>query len=182
MNIIKTEIEGVLFLTPKLFEDERGYFFESFSSREFEQAVPGTVFVQENEAKSTFGVLRGLHLQKAPHAQAKLVRAVKGRVLDVAVDVRVGSPTFGRHVARELSGENKCQLFIPRGFAHGYVVLSEEAIVQYKCDAYYAPSHEMGIRFDDPDLCIDWQLRADQLILSGKDEKHPFSRAIKGNL
>ncbi|MDR1273126.1 MAG: dTDP-4-dehydrorhamnose 3,5-epimerase [Odoribacteraceae bacterium] len=182
MNIIKTEIEGVLFLTPKLFEDDRGYFFESFSLREFEQAVPGAAFVQENEAKSTFGVLRGLHLQRAPHAQSKLVRAVKGRILDVAVDVRAGSPTFGRHVARELSDENKCQLFIPKGFAHGYAVLSDEAIVQYKCDAYYAPSHEMGIRFDDPDLGIDWLLQANQIILSEKDKKHPFLRAIKSDL
>jgi dTDP-4-dehydrorhamnose 3,5-epimerase len=182
MKAIQTEIEGVLLLEPVLFEDDRGYFFESFSLREFEQAIPEVRFVQENEAKSKFGVLRGLHLQGMPHAQSKLVRAVKGRVLDVAIDLRAGSPTFGRHVARELSAENKHQLFIPKGFAHGYVVLSDEATVQYKCDAYYAPSHEIGIRFDDPDLAINWLLPTDQLILSEKDKKHPFLRNIKNLL
>jgi dTDP-4-dehydrorhamnose 3,5-epimerase len=178
MNVTTTEIEGVLLLVPTLFEDERGYFFESHSSREFERAVPGVTFVQENESRSRHGVLRGLHFQKAPHAQAKLVRVVNGRVLDVAVDLRTGSPTFGKHVARELSGENKHQLFIPRGFAHGYVVLSEEAILQYKCDAYYAPSHEAGIRHDDPDLAIAWPLPTSHLILSGKDKRHPYLRDI----
>ncbi|MDR2131698.1 MAG: dTDP-4-dehydrorhamnose 3,5-epimerase [Odoribacteraceae bacterium] len=178
MRTVKTEIEGVLLLEPTLFRDERGYFLESFLAREFEREVPGVRFVQENESRSTFGVLRGLHLQAGPHAQAKLVRVVLGRVLDVAVDARAGSPTFGRHVARELSGENKLQLFIPRGFAHGYVVLSEEAIVQYKCDAYYAPASERGIRFDDPDVAIRWPLEASRLVLSEKDKKLPSLREL----
>jgi dTDP-4-dehydrorhamnose 3,5-epimerase len=180
MRIIETGIAGVLLLEPQLFRDERGYFFESFVEREFDRAFPATRFVQENEARSTFGVLRGLHLQASPHAQAKLVRVVTGRVLDVAVDVRPGSPTFGRHVARELSGENKLQLFIPAGFAHGYVVLSEEVILQYKCDAYYAPSSELGVRYDDPDLGIDWILDPGCLVLSEKDKKLPFLRDMKG--
>ena len=181
MKTIETEIKGVLLLEPPIFEDERGYFFESYSARDSEQTLPDVHFVHDNESRSTYGVLRGLHLQREPHAQAKLVRVVCGRVLDVAVDVRIGSPTFGHHVARELSGDNKLQLFIPRGFAHGYVVLSQNAILLYKCDAYYAPASEQGIRFDDPDLAIDWPVPSSHLILSEKDLHHPLLREIKNN-
>lgn len=172
MNIIKTAIEGVVILEPKVFGDERGYFFESFSQRLFEEKVCKTVFVQDNESKSSYGVLRGLHYQLPPYTQAKLVRVVKGCVLDVAVDLRKGSPTFGQHVAVELTGDNKRQFFVPRGFAHGFAVLSEEALFQYKCDNYYAPEHEGGIQFDDPALNIDWRVPADKMLLSAKDLKH----------
>ncbi|KUK75889.1 MAG: dTDP-L-rhamnose synthetase [Proteiniphilum acetatigenes] len=174
MEVIQTEIEGLLIIQPKVFGDERGYFFESFSMKEFEEKVCKTVFVQDNESKSRYGVLRGLHFQKPPFAQAKLVRVVTGRVLDVAVDIRKDSPTFGRHVSLELSDENKTQLFIPRGFAHGFVVLSDEAIFQYKCDNYYSPAHEGAIRWNDPRLHIDWQLPPDEIILSEKDKNNPI--------
>jgi len=172
MELIKTDIAGVMILQPRIFGDERGYFFESFSQRDFEKQVCKTVFVQDNESSSCYGVLRGLHFQKPPHAQSKLVRVVRGRVLDVAVDIRKGSPTFGRHVAVELSGENKRQFFIPRGFAHGFAVLSEEAVFQYKCDNFYAPESEGALAWDDPDLGIAWRLPAEKVILSEKDRHH----------
>ena len=169
MNIIPTAIPGVIILEPRVFGDSRGYFYESFPDREFREKVCNTTFVQDNQSMSCYGVLRGLHYQKPPHCQSKLVRCVKGKVLDVAVDIRQGSPTFGQHVAVELSAENHRQLFIPRGFAHGFAVLSEEAIFQYKCDNYYAPDCEGGIAWDDPALGIDWQLPAADVILSAKD-------------
>lgn len=174
MEVIKTEIEGVVIIEPKIFGDERGYFFESFNAAEFARKVGvNTVFVQDNESKSKYGVLRGLHFQKGKFAQSKLVRVVEGRVIDVAVDIRRGSPTFGKHVAVELSKENKRQLFIPRGFAHGFAVLSEEAVFQYKCDNLYAPDHEGAIAWNDPKIGIDWQIRPEDAILSEKDKKHP---------
>ena len=173
MNIVKTEIEGVLIIEPKVFGDERGYFFESFSQRAFEEKVSDTVFLQDNESKSTYGVLRGLHFQKPPFEQAKLVRVVKGKVLDIAVDLREDSPTYGRHVATELSEENKWQLFIPRGFAHGSVVLSEEVMFQYKCDNYYMPEYEGALLWNDPQLNIDWMLPEEDIRLSEKDKKNP---------
>ena len=173
MKVIDTEIEGLVILEPQVFGDDRGYFFESFSLKRFEEKVSKTVFVQDNESKSKYGVLRGLHYQLPPYTQAKLVRVVKGRVLDVAVDIRKGSPTFGKHVAVELSEENKLQFFLPKGFAHGFAVLSEEAIFQYKCDEYYAPDHEGANRYDDPELGIDWKLPVEDIILSEKDKKHP---------
>lgn len=173
MKIRKTDIEGVLILEPEVYGDARGYFFESFSRRDFEAAAGAVDFVQDNESRSRYGVVRGLHFQRGADAQAKLVRVVEGRVLDVVVDIRRGSPTFGRHVAAELSGENKLQLFIPRGFAHGFAVLSEEALFQYKCDNYYAPHSEGGIAWDDPALGIDWRLPAADILLSEKDRRHP---------
>ena len=176
MKVIETEIEGVFILEPRVFGDDRGYFFESFSLKHFEEKVSKTVFVQDNESKSKYGVLRGLHYQLPPYTQAKLVRVVKGRVLDVAVDIRKGSPTFGKYVAVELSEENKLQFFLPKGFAHGFAVLSEEAIFQYKCDEYYAPDYEGAICYDDPDLGIDWKLPLKDIILSEKDKKHPRLR------
>ena len=176
MKVIGTEIEGVFILEPRVFGDDRGYFFESFSLKHFEEKVSKTVFVQDNESKSKYGVLRGLHYQLPPYTQAKLVRVVKGRVLDVAVDIRKGSPTFGKYVAVELSEENKLQFFLPKGFAHGFAVLSEEAIFQYKCDEYYAPDYEGAICYDDPDLGIDWRLPLEDIILSEKDKKHPRLR------
>ncbi len=172
MNVIKTNIEGVYILEPRIFKDERGYFFESFSQRLFEEKVAKTVFVQDNESKSRYGVLRGLHFQLPPYEQAKLVRVVSGKVLDVAVDIRPQSPTFGQHVSVELSDENKSQLFIPRGFAHGFAVLSETAVFQYKCDNYYAPDYEGGILWSDPSLGIDWKLPEKDIILSDKDKKY----------
>lgn len=172
MEIIKTEIEGLVIIKPKIFGDERGYFFESFSMKQFQEEVCNTNFVQDNESCSTYGVIRGLHFQKPPHAQSKLVRVVKGKVLDVAVDIRKDSPTFGKHVAIELSEENKLQFFIPRGFAHGYAVLSEEAIFQYKCDDYYAPQSEGSIIWNDPDLNIDWGIPMDKVLVSEKDRKN----------
>lgn len=174
MEIIKTDIEGVLILEPRLFKDARGYFFESFSAREFEEKVAHTTFVQDNESASSYGVIRGLHFQKPPFTQAKLVRVIKGAVLDVAVDIRKGSPTYGKHVAVELTDENHRQVFIPHGFAHGFAVLSDEVVLQYKCDNYYAPQSEGGIRWDDPDLQIDWRIPADKVILSEKDTHHPM--------
>ena len=177
MRVIETEIEGAIIIEPKVFSDDRGYFFESFSQKEFEEKVCNTVFVQDNESKSTYGVLRGLHFQKMPYAQSKLVRVVKGKVLDVAVDIRKGSPTFGKHLAVELSEDNKLQFFVPRGFAHGFVVLSEEAIFQYKCDNYYVPQSEGGIMWNDPALNIDWQIPLEDVILSGKDKINPLLSA-----
>lgn len=170
VEIIKTEIEGVVILKPKIFGDERGYFFESFSMKQFQEEVCNTTFVQDNESCSTYGVIRGLHFQKPPHAQSKLVRVVKGKVLDVAVDIRKDSPTFGKHVAVELSEENKLQFFLPRGMAHGYAVLSEEAIFQYKCDNYYAPQSEGSIIWNDPTLNIDWGIPLDKVLISEKDK------------
>ena len=169
MEIIKTDIEGVVIIEPRIFKDERGYFYESFSQREFEEKVCHTTFVQDNQSKSSYGVLRGLHFQKPPYCQSKLVRCIKGAVLDVAVDIRKGSPTFGRHVAVELTEENHRQLFIPRGFAHGFAVLSEEAVFQYKCDNFYCKESEGAIAWDDPQLAIDWRIPADSILLSEKD-------------
>ncbi len=174
MTIIPTTIPSVVIIEPKVFGDERGYFFESFSEKIFREKVCDTHFVQDNESKSSYGVLRGLHFQKPPFAQAKLVRVIKGAVLDVAVDIRKGSPTFGQHVAVELTAENKRQLFLPRGFAHGFVVLSPETLFQYKCDEYYHPESEGGIRWDDPSLKIDWKIAEKDILLSEKDKKNPF--------
>lgn len=173
MEIIKTSIDGVVIIQPRLFKDERGYFFESFSQREFDEKVRPVRFVQDNESKSSYGVLRGLHFQKPPFAQSKLVRVIKGAVLDVAVDIRKGSPTFGQHVAVELTEENHLQFFIPRGFAHGFSVLSDEVVFQYKCDNFYAPQHEGALAWDDPDLGIDWKIPAERVVLSEKDKMHP---------
>lgn len=172
MEIIKTTIEGVVIIEPRLFKDDRGYFFESFSQREFAEKVRKVDFVQDNESKSSYGVLRGLHFQKPPYAQSKLVRVIKGSVLDVAVDIRKGSPTFGEHVSVELTEENHRQFFISRGFAHGFVVLTEEVIFQYKCDNFYAPQCEGALAWDDPALKIDWKVPADKIILSEKDKHH----------
>lgn len=172
MEVIKTNIEGVVIIEPRIFRDDRGYFFESFSQREFQEKVCNTVFVQDNESKSSYGVLRGLHFQKPPYAQSKLVRVIKGAVLDVAVDIRKGSPTFGQHVAVELTEDNHRQFFIPRGFAHGFSVLTDEVIFQYKCDNFYAPQSEGALAWDDPDLGIDWRLPAEKVILSEKDRHH----------
>lgn len=173
MEIIKTSIEGLVIIRPRIFSDSRGYFFESYSQRDFEKEVGDIHFVQDNESKSSYGVLRGLHFQKPPYAQSKLVRVIKGTVLDVAVDIRKGSPTYGKWEAVELSEDNKLQLFIPRGFAHGFSVLSKEALFQYKCDNFYHPEAEGAIAWDDPQLNIAWQLPKDGIILSAKDMKHP---------
>lgn len=172
MKIIETAIEDVVIIEPRLFKDERGYFFESFSQREFEEKIRKISFVQDNESKSSYGVLRGLHFQKPPYAQSKLVRVIKGAVLDVTVDIRKGSPTFGKHVAVELTEENHLQLFIPRGFAHGFSVLSQEVIFQYKCDNFYAPQSEGALAWDDSDLNINWRIPTNQIILSEKDKHH----------
>lgn len=172
MIIIETAIEDVVIIEPRLFKDERGYFFESFSQREFEEKIRKISFVQDNESKSSYGVLRGLHFQKPPYAQSKLVRVIKGAVLDVAVDIRKGSPTFGKHVAVKLTEENHLQLFIPRGFAHGFSVLSQEVIFQYKCDNFYAPQSEGALAWDDSDLNINWRIPTNQIILSEKDKHH----------
>lgn len=169
MEVIKTALEGVVIIKPRIFTDARGYFFESFSQKEFNEKVRPIQFVQDNESKSSYGVMRGLHYQKMPCTQSKLVRCVRGRVLDVAVDIRKGSPTFGQHVAVELSEDNHLQLFIPRGFAHGFAVLSDEALFQYKCDAFYAPQSEGGIQLIDDTLGIDWRIPLDKAILSEKD-------------
>lgn len=170
MEVIKTDIEGVVIIEPRIFRDDRGYFYESFSQREFEEKVCRTTFVQDNQSKSSYGVLRGLHFQKPPYCQSKLVRCIKGAVLDVAVDLRKGSPTFGKHVAVELTEENHRQLFVPRGFAHGFAVLSEEAVFQYKCDNFYNKESEGAIAWDDPELAIDWRIPADKALLSEKDK------------
>lgn len=180
MKIIETEIQGLFIIEPDVYGDSRGYFFESFNKKRFEEQTGINVdFVQDNESRSTYGVVRGLHFQRPPHAQAKLVRVVSGRVLDVAVDLREGSPTYGKHVAVELSGENHRQVFIPKGFAHGFSVLSEEAVFQYKCDDYYAPETEGAVAWDDPDIAIDWRIPADDMILSEKDKKNPRLSELK---
>ena len=172
MEIIKTAIEGLLIIKPRVFEDARGYFFESFSQREFEEKVGKVNFVQDNESMSSYGVMRGLHFQYPPYTQSKLVRCVRGAVLDVAVDIRKGSPTYGQHVAVELSEENHLQFFIPHGFAHGFSVLSETAVFQYKCDNFYAPQADGGISILDQSLDIDWRIPVERAILSEKDTKH----------
>ena len=172
MEVIRTAIDGPVILEPRIFRDDRGYFFESFSEREFNEKVADVHFVQDNESRSCYGVIRGLHFQKPPYAQAKLVRVIRGSVLDVAVDIRRGSPTFGQHVAVELTDDNHRQFFIPRGFAHGFSVLSDEVVFQYKCDSFYAPQSEGAIAWDDPDLAIDWRIPADRAILSEKDKHH----------
>ena len=174
MEVIKTELEGVVIIEPKIFRDARGYFFESFSQKEFEEKVRKIAFVQDNESMSSYGVMRGLHFQLPPFTQSKLVRCVKGKVLDVAVDIRKGSPTFGKHVSVELSEDNHRQFFVPRGFAHGFAVLSETAVFQYKCDNFYAPQADGGISILDDGLGIDWKLPTDKVILSEKDTKHPL--------
>ncbi|MDR0982935.1 MAG: dTDP-4-dehydrorhamnose 3,5-epimerase [Culturomica sp.] len=179
MNVIETDISGLFILEPKIFKDARGYFFESFSQRVFEEKIGATVFVQDNESKSSYGVVRGLHFQKPPFTQAKLVRVVKGAVLDVAVDIRKGSPTFGKHVAAELTEDNHLQFFIPEGFAHGFSVLSDEVIFQYKCSRYYEPQSEGAIVWNDPDLKIDWRIPLDKVQLSTKDMNHPRLRDIE---
>lgn len=174
MKIVKTGIEGVIIIEPRVFADARGYFFESYSQREFDEAVGPVRFVQDNESCSTFGVMRGLHFQRPPFTQAKLVRCVRGRVIDVAVDLRKDSPTFGQHIAVELSDENHRQFFVPRGFAHGFSVLSDIAVFQYKCDNYYAPEADGGICLTDPDLAIDWKIDTANAVLSEKDLRHPL--------
>lgn len=173
MEILETEIEGVLLLRPQLFEDGRGYFFESYNQQRFDREVRHVRFVQDNCSRSSYGVVRGLHFQRPPFAQSKLVSVLVGRVLDVAVDIRRGSPTFGRHVAVELSAENHLQLFLPRGFAHGFSVLSDVALFQYKCDNLYAPQCEGAIAWNDPSIGIDWRIPADRVILSDKDAARP---------
>ena len=172
MEVIKTALDGVVIIEPKVFADSRGYFFESFSQREFEEKVRKINFVQDNESMSSYGVMRGLHFQRPPFTQSKLVRCVKGKVLDVAVDIRKGSPTYGQHVAVELTEDNHRQFFVPRGFAHGFAVLSETAIFQYKCDNFYAPQADGGISIKDDTLGIDWQIPMGKAILSDKDLKH----------
>lgn len=179
MNIIKTDIDGLLILEPRVFADSRGYFFESFSERDFnaaleENGLDKVNFVQDNESMSSYGVMRGLHFQRPPYTQAKLVRCVRGSVLDVAVDLRKGSPTYGKHVAVELTEDNHRQFFIPHGFAHGFSVLSQTAVFQYKCDNYYAPQSEGGISLLDDSLGIDWKIPVQEAILSEKDKKHPL--------
>lgn len=173
MKMTRTDIEGLIVIEPRVFGDSRGYFFESFSQREFEKEVGQVRFVQDNESKSSYGVVRGLHFQKPPHTQSKLVRVVKGRVLDVAVDLRRDSKTYGKYFSVELTEDNHLQLFIPKGFAHGFAVLSDEAVFQYKCDEFYAPESEGAIAWNDPDIGVDWQIPEDKVILSEKDKKHP---------
>lgn len=174
MNVIKTDIEGVVILEPRVFNDSRGYFFESYNKKTFDSEVCPVEFVQDNESCSSRGVMRGLHFQRPPHAQAKLVRCVRGAVLDVAVDIRKGSPTFGKYVSCLLTEENHRQFFIPRGFAHGFAVISDTAIFQYKCDNYYAPEADGGISILDPSLGIDWGFPFEEATLSDKDKKHPL--------
>ena len=174
MEVIKTEIEGLVVIEPKVFGDERGYFFESFNEKEFTEKVGSVRFVQDNESKSRYGVVRGLHFQKGEFAQAKLVRVVSGAVLDVAVDLREGSPTYGQWHAEELTGENHRMMFLPRGFAHGFSVLSEEVVFQYKCDNLYCRASEGAIAWNDPTLAIDWRIPEEDVILSEKDKHHPF--------
>ena len=178
MNYIQTEIDGVWLIEPKVFSDSRGYFIESFKKEEFEKHIGKVDFIQDNESKSSYGVIRGLHFQKPPFGQSKLVRVVKGAVLDVAVDIRKGSPTFGQHVSVELTEDNHRQFFIPRGFAHGFSVLSDEVIFQYKCDNFYAFQYEGGIAWDDPDLGIDWRIPVNRVLLSGKDRLYPVLKDV----
>ena len=179
MEVIKTEIDGVIIIRPRIFEDARGYFFESYSKRDFDRLVSEINFVQDNESSSCYGVLRGLHFQKPPYTQSKLVRVTKGRGLDVAVDIRRDSPTYGKSVSCELTADNHLMFFIPHGFAHGFVVLSEDAVFQYKCDNFYGPSADRGLRFDDPALGITWPEIGVPLTLSEKDRKHPTLDAIE---
>ena len=174
MEVIETSIEGVVIIEPRVYSDARGYFFESYSHREFEEKVRKINFVQDNESMSSYGVMRGLHFQRPPFSQSKLVRCVKGRVLDVAVDIRKGSPTYGQHVAVELTEDKHRQFFVPRGFAHGFAVLSETAVFQYKCDNFYAPQSDGGISILDGSLGIDWNIPVDRAILSEKDTRHPL--------
>lgn len=174
MQIEKTSIEGLYVITPTVFEDARGYFYESFSQRALKEAGIAREFVQDNQSKSSYGVIRGLHFQNPPHAQTKLIRALQGAILDVAVDIRKGSPTYGKVFSILLSEDNKQQLLVPRGMAHGFSVLSEKTVIHYKCDDFYAPETEGGIRFDDPTLQINWQIPADKVLLSEKDKLHPF--------
>ena len=175
MNVIKTEIEGLLILEPKIFGDSRGYFYESYNKQRFEEVTGLNInFVQDNQSKSCYGVLRGLHFQKPPYAQSKLVRCVKGQILDISVDIRKSSPTFGKYVAVELSEDNHRQLFIPHGFAHGFVVLSEEAIFQYKCDNFYHKESEGALAWNDPEINIDWTIPFEDVILSDKDKVNPL--------
>lgn len=176
MNVIKTAIDGVVIIEPRVFRDERGYFFESFSQREFDEKVRRINFVQDNESMSSYGVIRGLHFQRPPFTQSKLVRCVSGAVLDVAVDIRKGSPTYGRHVAVELTEDNHRQFFVPRGFAHGFAVLSETAVFQYKCDNFYAPEADGGISIKDDSLGIDWKIPTESALLSDKDTRHALLR------
>lgn len=173
MEVIKTKIEGIVIIEPRIFKDARGYFYESFSQKEFDEKVMPIRFVQDNESMSTYGVMRGLHFQRPPFTQSKLVRCCRGAILDIAVDIRKGSPTYGQHVAIELTEENHRQLFIPRGFAHGFAVLSDVAVLQYKCDNFYAPQADAGIQLRDKELGIDWQIPTENAILSEKDIKHP---------
>lgn len=179
MEVIKTAIEGVLIIKPRIFKDARGYFFESFSQREFDEKVGPVRFVQDNESMSQYGVMRGLHFQRPPFTQSKLVRCVRGAVLDVAVDLRLGSPTYGQHVAVELSEENHLQFFVPKGFAHGFSVLTETAVFQYKCDQFYHPEADDGISILDQSLGIDWRIPTDKAILSEKDTRHPLLKDVK---
>lgn len=181
MPFISTDIPDLLVFEPKVFADSRGYFFESYSEKIFEQQGLNIRFVQDNQSSSTYGVIRGLHYQLNPHAQTKLVRVLAGRILDVAVDVRNGSPTYGKYFSIELSDENKKQLLVPRGFAHGFSVLSERAVVMYKCDAFYSKESEGGFRFDDPSLNIDWRVPYDKAIISDKDQVLPFLESVKTN-
>ena len=174
MEVIKTNIDGVYIIEPRVFEDSRGYFFESFSQREFDEKIGKITFVQDNESMSSYGVMRGLHFQRPPFSQSKLVRCVKGSVLDVVVDIRKGSPTYGQHVAVELTEDNHRQFFIPKGFAHGFAVLSEIAVFQYKCDEFYHPEADSGISILDDSLGIDWRIPTEKAILSDKDTKHPL--------
>lgn len=174
MEVIKTDIDGVLIIEPRVFTDSRGYFFESFSQKVYDEVLEHVEFVQDNESCSSRGVMRGLHFQRPPHAQAKLVRCVRGSVLDVAVDIRKGSPTYGKHVTCLLTEHNHRQFFIPRGFAHGFAVLSDTAVFQYKCDNYYCPEADGGISIIDPTLDIDWRIDLTEAILSDKDKNHPL--------
>ena len=179
MKFTKTAITDLFIIEPSVFGDDRGYFFESYSLEKFEENIRPIKFVQDNESKSSKGVLRGLHFQTPPFSQAKLVRCIEGSVMDVAVDIRKGSPTYGRHLAVELSGENKRQLFVPRGFAHGFAVLSESAIFAYKVDNTYAPSYDAGIRYDDKELNIDWGLSETEVQLSAKDKNLAFFKDLE---
>ncbi len=181
MKFIQTEIDGVVIVEPKIFADDRGYFFESYNAAEFEKNGIPNIFIQDNQSKSCYGVIRGLHCQTGAHAQAKLVRVLHGTVLDVAVDIRPGSPTFGKHVAVELSAENQRQLFIPRGFLHGFSVLSDTAIFAYKCDNLYCKESEFGVRFDDPDIGVDWRIPADKVITSEKDKTAKGLKDVPNN-
>ena len=174
INVIQTEIPGVVIIEPKIFGDERGYFYESYSQRDFEEKVAKVNFVQDNQSFSHYGVLRGLHFQNPPYTQSKLVRVIQGKVVDVAVDIRKSSPTYGKYVAVELTGENYRQFFIPKGFAHGFVVLSETALFQYKCDEFYHPEAEGAIMWDDPDINIDWRIPTGEIALSAKDARHKY--------